>query len=358
MSYLHDQSGPFGELANLWPNVVELMQKKSNTEIARIGDLSITPITIFLFVVLVLLLVLFCVLIHTCRLRYIRNKFFCKYNLSLGLCNDFSQKYQLELDQKIRIKRRQSSGSNCFRLEFPHWTRSNKDGSQDKRYKDNRINWGMCQLDIDEYSVFLQRPEQLIWLVNTLRRDGVSICMCSQEHDKYMRVVERAKLLGIKGSVNAIIDTFQESLTDFEEYCAALFRTKGYQAQTTSRSRDGGYDIEMISPIGESVIAECKCYTSSHKIDRPTVQKLVGANVIAMAQRMVFVTTSDFTPDACKYAKSAGVELINGKRLLGMAGGEAGSRLSIEVPISQWQLTLEDLEQYYPPDFGPLRIEL
>lgn len=344
MSYPHNQQELFEEMANLWPNVMEPVLKSFNIEIAKIGALSMTPITVFLFVALILLLVLFGVLLYTGRQRYIRNK--------------FSYKYQLELDPKIRIKRRQSSGSNCFRLEFPCWIRSNKDGSQDKRYKDNRINWGICRLDIDEYSVFLRRPEQLVWLVNTLRRDGVSICMCPQEHDKYTRVVERTKLLAVKGSVNAIIDAFQESPTDFEEYCAALFRTKGYKAQTTSRSRDGGYDIEMISPIGESVIVECKCYASSHKIDRPTVQKLVGANVIAKAQRMIFITTSDFTPDAYEYAESASVELIDGKKLFGMAGRETGSGQSIEVPISQWQLTLEDLEQYYPPDFGPLRIEL
>lgn len=314
------------------------------TELMKLGVLSITPVTLILLTVLIVLFLVLILLIRSFRARNLRNQ--------------FSRQYNVKLDPKVCVKRRRSSESNCLRLEFPYWTRSNKDGSQDKRYKYNRINYGVCQLEIDDFSIFVRDPEQLIWLVNTLRRDGVPICMCPQEHDKYMNIVERANLLTGKGSLKAITEAFQESPTDFEEYCAALFRAKGYQAQTTSRTRDGGYDIEMISPIGENVIVECKCYAPSHKIDRPTIQKLVGANAVSGAKRMVFMTTSDFTPDAYEYAKNAGVELINGKRLLGMVGKNSINEVQLEIPISQWQLTWEDLQQYYPPDYKPLRIEL
>lgn len=315
------------------------------TELIEFEALSITPVTLILVAVLAALLLSFASSLKSARAEYMRNL--------------FRETYHVVLDRDTLVKRRSPSAPNCFRLEFPFWTHPNRDGSCNKRWNHNPINYGTCQLDIGEFSVFLVSPIHLVWLVNTLRSKGASIPMCPEEHAKRMEVEKRAKLLATEASLASIVGTFQETPTDFEEYCAALFRSEGYKADTTPRTRDGGYDIEMISPDGKSSIVECKCYDPANKVGRDTVQKLVGANALRHADRMLFVTTSDFTPEAREYARNVGVELINGERLLDIARGRnRGTELSEEVSNSSWRLTWDDLKQYYPPDFPPPRIEV
>lgn len=314
-------------------------------ELIGFETLSVTPASLILFTILVALLLSFVSLLKSARAEYMRNL--------------FRETYRIALDRNTLVKRRNSSGPNCFRLEFPSWAHPNKDGSRNKRWNFNPIGTGRCQLDIDDFSVFSASPVHLVWLVNVLRGKGASICMCPEEHAKYALATKNAKMLAAKTSLASIVGAFQETPTDFEEYCALLFRSEGYEANTTSRTRDGGYDIEMVSPDGKSAIVECKCYGPANKVGRDTIQKLVGANALRHADRMVFVTTSDYTPEAREYARKVGVELIDGKRLLAMTArkntetGQPG-----EIPYSSWKLTWDDLRRFYPPDFPPPRIEV
>ena len=74
----------------------------------------------------------------------------------------------------------------------------------------------------------------------------------------------------------------------------------------------------MVDPQGNRCIVECKCYNSTNEsVGRDAVQKLVGANAIVQAQRMIFVTTARFTDAAVEYAQSTPipVELIDGNKL-------------------------------------------
>ncbi|WP_195634996.1 restriction endonuclease [Blautia massiliensis (ex Durand et al. 2017)] len=58
------------------------------------------------------------------------------------------------------------------------------------------------------------------------------------------------------------------------------------------------------------------CYSIGHKVGRPNIQKLVGANNVVLADKMIFITTSDFSGVAISYAEEVEVKLINGNKLM------------------------------------------
>lgn len=116
-------------------------------------------------------------------------------------------------------------------------------------------------------------------------------------------------------SVEAVVSKFKSDPAGFERFCAALFGDMGWDAEVTPKTNDGGYDIKMRRRDGLSCIVECKCYSPDNPIGRPALQKLVGANATIRAGKMMFVTTSRFSDQAKEYARTVGIELIDGKAL-------------------------------------------
>ena len=129
-----------------------------------------------------------------------------------------------------------------------------------------------------------------------------------------------------------------------------MFRKMGYTANVTPPSNDGGYDIELRSGC-ESAIIECKCYSLKHSVGRPLIQKLVGANSVVKADRMIFVTTSHFSAGAIEYATEVGVELIDSVELVKLLR-QYGiiAREKLEISEAEWQLQIADLASYVPWD--------
>lgn len=121
--------------------------------------------------------------------------------------------------------------------------------------------------------------------------------------------------------------------------------------KVTPKSNDGGYDI-FLSRGRLTAIAECKCYTLDHKIGRPAIQKLVGANMIKQASKMLFITTSSFSAPAESYAVETGVELVDGRRLLALVEKhlDRPAREQDRDPEQEYWLTREDLRKYIPSD--------
>lgn len=89
----------------------------------------------------------------------------------------------------------------------------------------------------------------------------------------------------------------------------------GYVACVTPATNDGGFDIKLVSESSVALV-ECKCYNQTNKIGRPSLQKLVGANSIEHADKLIFITTSSFTPSALEYAIIPNIETINGLQLI------------------------------------------
>ena len=282
------------------------------------------------------------------------------------LFNEFRAEYRIDLSRAGRqrgvlsISKRKPAQSNTYNLGKVFWRHSNKDGSADGRRKDNDLIYRKSHLAVGRFSVVCSEPILMVWLVRELRKRGIEIARIEAERVKFQEVVRHRNRVRNNQSLQAILRSFSMRPSEFEEYCADLFRSEGYQAEVTPPTNDGGYDIQLIDDAGCSVLVECKLYGLEHKVDRPLIQKLVGANAVECADRMMFVTTSSFTPGAQDYARKTAVELIDGERLMRMVRRNANSNQNtLVVENDEWQLEWEDVARLcYPPDRAPQRIAL
>ena len=90
------------------------------------------------------------------------------------------------------------------------------------------------------------------------------------------------------------------------------------------------------------------------------LQKLYGANHREEADRLIFITTTNFSKEARDYAEEVDMELINGKKLLSMAERhkQAIRLKAAEPPLDEWLLSYKDVASNYPPDCQPSPITL
>ena len=177
-----------------------------------------------------------------------------------------------------------------------------------------------------------------------------------EEHNATMQEVKRADLLKKKetfacnSDIQKIVDYYSEKPTDFEGLCSELFESLGYIAKLTPPTNDGGYDI-LLTRGGEKTIVECKCYSIGHKVGRPNIQKLVGANNVVLADKMIFITTSDFSGAAISYAEEVEVKLINGNKLMELLHKQGFiEKEKVKINVMECQLETADLYPYVPRD--------
>ena len=105
----------------------------------------------------------------------------------------------------------------------------------------------------------------------------------------------------------------------FEEIVLDLLETMGYgRGTTTRRSRDGGIDgvVDMDRLGIGKVYMQAKRWSGNVGIK--DIQAFTGSLIAKKSKQGVFITTSDFTPDAREYSKNAGVNvvLVDGGELL------------------------------------------
>lgn len=254
------------------------------------------------------------------------------------------------IPKNCRIRKIPRDTTVLYTLQFPTWDHPTNNGTRDHRYKQNYVIWRTCTIPVDQYELTCKNPIAAANLVAELRARGVAIQPCREEIDKGNYLVAEARRMRDLDSIESIVNFFAEKPAEFEEYCANLFRHLGYSAWTTPATNDGGYDIELYGSNGHG-IAECKCFTPSNKVGRPALQKLVGANQVIGANRLVFITTSSFSKEALDYADQTGVECINGTQLLGLQNTAFGTDSQhINFNSVNWQLTPDDIVLYYPPD--------
>ena len=246
--------------------------------------------------------------------------------------------------------RRCMNQANTFTLGFPHWLYANRDGSRDRRRRNNRIMYDGCSLFIDNFHVTCSDPIDMVRLVQYLRQQGCRIPLCRLEQEKRAYLHQQAERMQRLSSVNAIVQRFETCPYDFEVFCARLFSAMGFETQVTSRTNDGGFDIRM-QKDGVSYIVECKCFSPANPVGRPLLQKLVGANALEQADVMVFVTTSSFSAPAVEYARQFGIRLIDGAQLLSCCRQyNRPDEATADTGDMDCRLTRADLLAYYPPD--------
>ena len=292
---------------------------------------------------------LFCFLLYRCY--------------RIWLPGHIARRYKIgRLPKHAIIKRRRKNGHNSYALRFPYWRYANRDGCRDQRRKRNRIYWRHSCLVIDSYQIFLKNPVQMVRLVHRFREQGAVIEPCRQEQAKRNRLqMDQNRVHSVSAnSAMQLYCRYQEKPYEFEQYCAALFRSMGKQAKVTPQSNDGGYDIILTDPDGQCGLVECKCYAPEAKIGRPMLQKLAGA-AMGYPERvnyLVFITTSDFSEEAQGFSRDflqnnmISFGLINGEMLVKLANEHFSAPEVPQKIISwqEWQLKPEDLQAEIPAD--------
>lgn len=263
---------------------------------------------------------------------------------------NFSKRYKIKkLPKSVKVKRKRKKGNNYFILKFPYWFYSKKDGTADLRKKDNKIIWNHSTLHINNFLVDSLNPYDLLYVVKQLRLQGVEIDLCEEEKRKYIELKKKNSVFHKNMDIQKMIDNYEEKPTDFEKFCAVLFDKMGYHTRVTPPSNDGGYDIVLLRN-NEKTIVECKCYSLKNKIGRPALQKLVGANNIALADKMIFITTSSFSSYAVSYAREVGMELIDGCKLMQFLKEYLFLEETSEININESYLEISDMRSYVPKD--------
>ena len=265
---------------------------------------------------------------------------------------NFSKSYGTgKLPRSIKVRKEsKEKEKNYYYLNYPYWSVSNKDGTAVRRVKKNAIIWEKSNLYVDNYLVFSKRPYDLVEVVRRLRSQGVKIDLCKEEKKKRAELLKKKEAFAHNNDIQKIIDYYSEKPTNFEGLCSELFESLGYAAKQTPPTNDGGYDI-LLSKGAEKTIVECKCYSIEHRVGRPSIQKLVGANNIVLANKMLFITTSDFSVAAISYAEEVGVELINGNKLMELLDKQGFiEKEKVKINVMECQLEIADLDPYVPRD--------
>lgn len=262
----------------------------------------------------------------------------------------FCERYGIEkLPNSISIKGSKIHGTNEFDLQYPYWSHQKRDGTADRRYKGNYIVWPKSYLWVGNSVLSSRKPTAILNVVRSLRGAGVSVKLSAEEVKKRRNIEKEKRTLSIDVTLQQILDEYSEHPFEFEQMCAALFEKMGYACYLTPKTNDGGFDI-FLQKETETGIVECKCYGNNHRVGRPEIQKLVGANVVTRAEKLFFVTTSDFTPEAKTYAVKSEVTLISGQNLIKMLQEYGYPKEEIHVRPEEWQLNKYDLKDYIPED--------
>ena len=119
------------------------------------------------------------------------------------------------------------------------------------------------------------------------------------------------------GPVRTSVDDFLAlTPTEFEVAVGQVLGRHGYRLRPTGGPGDLVADLTGTGPGGRSTVVQCKRYAPGHPVGSRDVQLLMALGVRHhRAERLVLVTTSDFTDPARDLAEEHGIELINGEDL-------------------------------------------
>lgn len=102
---------------------------------------------------------------------------------------------------------------------------------------------------------------------------------------------------------------------EFEDYLFNLFKSLGYDVESTPASNDYGADL-IISKGQERAVVQAKRYNNSVGIS--AIQEIIGAKNYYQANKCMVVTNNYFTPNAIELAKTNNVELWDRDKLIEM----------------------------------------
>ncbi|MDD4381790.1 MAG: restriction endonuclease [Candidatus Dojkabacteria bacterium] len=127
----------------------------------------------------------------------------------------------------------------------------------------------------------------------------------------------------VLNDVDSSVNIASMDWEDFEHLVREVFEQEfaksGMEVKVTQSSRDLGVDAVAFDPDpfrGGKIIIQAKRYTNTVKVE--SVRALYGIMQDEGAMKGIIVTTSDYGPDAYKFAQGKPITLINGNNLLSM----------------------------------------
>ncbi len=116
----------------------------------------------------------------------------------------------------------------------------------------------------------------------------------------------------------ALEDVKGLSWQEFEQFIADLFRRQGFRVDEVGGQNDGGVDLRLRAPNGDTHLVQCKLYRT-WTVGVPKVREFYGA-MAAFKTRCegIFVTCGRFTQEALDFAAGKPIRLIDGDELLRM----------------------------------------
>lgn len=132
------------------------------------------------------------------------------------------------------------------------------------------------------------------------------------------RFIESQEVLsGVDGETNLAAMDWQEFEHLVRQVFEAEFASANGEVRVTQASRDGGVDAVIFDPDpirGGKIIVQAKRYTNVVEVS--AVRDLYGTVQHEGASKGILVTTSQFGPDARKFAQDKPITLIDGGNLL------------------------------------------
>jgi restriction system protein len=107
------------------------------------------------------------------------------------------------------------------------------------------------------------------------------------------------------------------SWREFEHLVGEIYRRRGYSVVETDEGADGGVDL-VARRNGETLLVQCKQWRT-RDVGVSVVRELRGVVAARGATGGAVVTVGQFTQEARQFARDAGIELIDGDGLRGLA---------------------------------------
>jgi restriction system protein len=99
----------------------------------------------------------------------------------------------------------------------------------------------------------------------------------------------------------------------FEKLCRSYFEALEFRSELTPFGADGGVDIKLYveGAATPSIIAQCKAW-NTEQVGVKEIRELAGVMTSQRVAEGVFLTSSVFTEDARSFARTVGIQLIDG----------------------------------------------
>ena len=150
---------------------------------------------------------------------------------------------------------------------------------------------------------------------------------------------------GVSEATNLAAMDWQDFENLIREIFEKEFSVNGGEVKITRTSRDEGVDAVAFDPDpvrGGKIIIQAKRYTNTVGVS--AVRDLFGTVMNEGAMKGILVTTTDYGPDAYKFAQDKPLTLLNGSNLLHLLG-KHGHKAKIDIKEARKTLNLKDKDE-------------